>query len=61
VTVGVQPANPSNAVSIRYRVDGRSVQTTSAPLVSNDFQERTQYFRASFPTFWSERRSSTCR
>jgi hypothetical protein len=53
VTVGVRPANPSNAVSVRYRVDGRGVETVSAPLVANDFQRRTQYFRARFPTFWS--------
>ena len=53
VTVGVRPANPSNAVSIRYRVDGGGVETVSAPLVANDFQKRTQYFRATFPTFWS--------
>ena len=52
VTVGVRPANPSNAVSVRYRVDGRGVETVSAPLVTNDFQKRTQYFRAAFPTFW---------
>lgn len=53
VTVGVRPANPSNAVSVRYRVDGRGVETVSAPLVANDFQNRAQYFRAAFPTFWS--------
>ena len=61
VTVGVRPANPSNAVRVRYRVDGRGVETVSAPLVVNDFQKRTQYFRAAFPTFWRARRSSTCR
>jgi hypothetical protein len=53
VTVGVRPASPSNAVSVRYRVDGRGVETVSAPLVANDFQKRTQYFRATFPPFWS--------
>jgi len=53
VTVGVRPANPSNAVSVRYRVDGRGVKTVSAPLVASDFQQRAQYFRATFPTFWS--------
>lgn len=53
VTVGVRPANPSNVVSVRYRVDGRGIETVSAPLVANDFQKRTQYFRATFPTFWS--------
>jgi Protein of unknown function (DUF3237) len=53
VTVGVRPANPSNAVSVRYRVDGKAVETVSATLVANDFQKRTQYFRTAFPTFWS--------
>jgi Protein of unknown function (DUF3237) len=53
VMVGVRPANPSNAVSVRYRVDGRAIEAVSAPLVANDFAERTQYFRATFPTFWS--------
>jgi hypothetical protein len=53
VTVGVRPANPSNAVSVRYRVDGRGVEKVSAPLLANDFQKRTQYFRTTFPTFWS--------
>jgi hypothetical protein len=53
VTVGVRPANPFNAVSVRFRVDGRGVQTVSAPLMTNDFQHQTQYFRATFPTFWS--------
>jgi hypothetical protein len=53
VTVGVRPSNPSNAVSVRYRVDGRGVQMVSAPLVKNDFERGTQYFRATFPTFWS--------
>ena len=56
VTVGVRPANPSNAVNVRYRVDGRVIETVSAPLVTNDVQKRTQYFRATFPTFWSGER-----
>jgi hypothetical protein len=50
VTVAVRPSNLSNAVRVRYRVDGRGVETVSAPLVANDFQKRTQYFRAVFPT-----------
>ncbi|MEX5720835.1 DUF3237 domain-containing protein [Geodermatophilus maliterrae] len=53
VTVGVRPANPSNAVRVRYRVDKQGVETVLAPLVANDFEERVQYFRATFPTFWS--------
>jgi hypothetical protein len=56
VTVGVRPSNPSNAVRIRYRVDGRGVQILSAPLASTDFPNRTQYFTGVFPTFWSGER-----
>src|ERR1700750_2122954 len=52
ITWGFRPANPSNAVSVRYRVDGRGVETVSALLVANDFQKRTQYFRPTFPPFW---------
>lgn len=53
VTVGVRPPNPSNAVVVRYRVDGRDVRTVSAPLLSHDLEKGMQYFRAAFPTFWS--------
>ena len=53
ITVGVRPMNPSNTVRVRYRVDGRAVETISAPLVTTDYAKRTQYFRAMFPTFWS--------
>jgi hypothetical protein len=53
VTVGVRPASPSNAVSLRYRVDGRGAETVSAPRLSRDFVDGAQYFRGTFPTFWS--------
>jgi Protein of unknown function (DUF3237) len=53
VTVGVRPANPANVVCVRYRIDWGAVGVVSAPLVATDFRERTQYFRATFPTFWS--------
>lgn len=53
VTVGVHPPNPSNAVSVRYRVDGRGTETVSAPLVAHDYSAGKQYFKATFPTFWS--------
>lgn len=52
-TVGVRPVNHSNSVSVRYRVDGRSAETVPARLVNTDFANRTQYFRATFPTFWA--------
>src|SRR5829696_7534307 len=51
VTVGVRPANPATAVRLRYRVDGRAVETMPAPLVATEFSRRTQYFRATFPAF----------
>jgi hypothetical protein len=56
VTVGVSPANPSNAVSIQYRVDGGPLRTLPARLVRTDYPRATQYFRATFPDFWSGER-----
>lgn len=56
VTVGVRPANPANAVAVRYRVDGGAVRTVSAPLLSQDLAAGTQYFRATFPPFRSGER-----
>jgi hypothetical protein len=53
VTVGVRPANSANSVRVRYRVDARGVETVPAVLVDTDFASRAQYFRATFPTFWS--------
>jgi hypothetical protein len=53
VTVGVRPPSPSNVVVLRYRVDGRGVRSVAAPLLSQDFDKGVQYFRATFPTFWS--------
>jgi hypothetical protein len=53
VTVGVRPPNPSNAASVRYRVDGRGIETVSAHLVAHDFESGKQYFRATFSDFWS--------
>jgi hypothetical protein len=53
VTVGVRSPNPSNAVFLRYRVDGKGVETVSAPLLLHDFRNKAQYFRGTFPTFWS--------
>jgi hypothetical protein len=55
VTVGVRPARPANAVQVRYRVDGQRPQTIAALRVANDFTRDCQYFRATFPTFWSGR------
>jgi hypothetical protein len=51
VTVGVHPANPSNVVSIRYRVDGGPAQSVPARLVRTDYAVQSQYFTATFPDF----------
>jgi hypothetical protein len=56
VTVGVRPTNPANAVFVRYRVDGQAVRTVSAPLLRQDFGNGIQYFRATFPPFWTGER-----
>jgi uncharacterized protein DUF3237 len=56
VTVGVRPVNQFNTVSVRYRVDGCVAGTISAPLVDTDFAKGAQYFRATFPPFWSGER-----
>src|SRR4051812_4214700 len=53
VTVAVRPARPENAVRVRYRVDHASVQTLPAILTGTDYAEKTQYFKAIFPTLWS--------
>jgi hypothetical protein len=50
ITVGVRPAHPTNAVTVRYRIDGGVVRTTAAsalPVLLNPRGE--QYFRASLP------------
>jgi hypothetical protein len=53
VVIGVKPARPGNAVSVRYRVDGGQVQRRRARLTRTDFERGIQYFRADFPPFWS--------
>ncbi len=51
VTVAVRPASPAVAVRVRYRVDGRTIHTVSAPALRDDLAQRTRYFRARFPPF----------
>jgi hypothetical protein len=53
VTVGAMPSNPSNTVSVRYRVDGGPVQTVHARRTQTDFSRRADYFQASLPNIWS--------
>ena len=52
VTIGVQPPNISNTVTVRYRVDGGPTRTVPALLVRTDYADAKQYFRATFPDLW---------
>src|SRR5262245_61580244 len=56
VTVAVQPASLSNTVSVWYRIDDRLMQTIRAVRSKTDFPRNIDYFRATFPTFWSGER-----
>jgi hypothetical protein len=58
VTVGVEPRNPSNSVSLRYRVDQGPVQTTRAVRVRTNFAQNVEYYRAVFPEFRTGERVS---
>jgi hypothetical protein len=56
VTVAAQPANPSNIVTIRYRVDGGSAHTLRAVRVGGGPAVGVEYHRAVFPEFRSGNR-----
>jgi hypothetical protein len=58
VTVAVQPPNPSNVVSVRYRVDGGSPRTAPGVLLRTDFQRGIEYHRTVLPDFRSGDRVS---
>ncbi|MGA7120138.1 MAG: DUF3237 domain-containing protein [Polyangiaceae bacterium] len=47
--VGVHPANPTNSVQIRYRVDGGLVQTAPGRHVRVDHAQGSEYFIVPFP------------
>uniref|UniRef100_UPI00190EDAE2 neuraminidase-like domain-containing protein n=1 Tax=Calothrix rhizosoleniae TaxID=888997 RepID=UPI00190EDAE2 len=51
VTVGVSPADASNRIEIRYRVNQGETQVITARYVPNKGDRRVQYFRASLPAF----------
>jgi Protein of unknown function (DUF3237) len=51
LVVGVQPANPTNSVSVRFRLDGGAVRTVPGRELRTDYQKRAQYFVVSFPAF----------
>ena len=52
VTVAMRPANPSNAVTIRYRIDDGPVSQLRAVRQPSDGQGDVEYFRATFPDFY---------
>ena len=49
VVVGVHPANPTNAVLVRFRVDGGMEQAVPGRELRTDFARGVQYFAATFP------------
>jgi hypothetical protein len=51
VVVGVYPANPTNAVHVRYRVDGGIVQSAPGRELRIDYAKETQYYLVTFPPF----------
>lgn len=51
LVVGVRPANPTNSVLVRFRVDGGVVQTVPGRELRTDYQRQAQYFAVDFPAF----------
>jgi uncharacterized protein DUF3237 len=49
--VGVHPANATNAVHVRYRVDGGLAQSAPGRHLNTDYANGSQYFVVSFPPF----------
>jgi hypothetical protein len=51
LVVGVHPANPTNSVVVRYRVDGGHVQSVAGRELRTDFERQIQYYAVRFPDF----------
>lgn|GEM_PF-798693 len=51
LVVGVHPANPTNTVLVRYRVDRGVVETASGRELRIDYDRQAQYFLVAFPPF----------
>lgn len=47
--VGAHPANPTNSIVVRYRVDGGIMQSVPGREVRTDHERARQYFSVSFP------------
>ena len=48
IMVGLQPPNPHNLVSGKYRVDGGPIQSLHASQKKTDYSENRQQFEATF-------------
>jgi hypothetical protein len=53
ITIGIQPADASNQVEVRYRVNGGSPSTVPARFYQSEPFRRIQYFRAYLPALRS--------
>ena len=51
LVVGAHPANPTNSIEVRFRVDGGFVQSLPGREVRIDYASKYQYFAVSFPRF----------
>ena len=51
LTVAVQPPNPCNVVTVRYRVDQGPVQSVRGVRLRTDYVRRVEYHRVEFPDF----------
>jgi hypothetical protein len=49
--VAARPANPSNTLTVRYRVDGGIAQTVTGRELRTDYAKDAQYFAVAFPPF----------
>jgi hypothetical protein len=49
IVVGVHPANPSNVVHAKYRLDGGVIQIAPGRLLTTDDAHQSQYFVVPFP------------
>jgi hypothetical protein len=51
LVLGVHPANPTNSVLVRYRVDRGLVQSVAGRELRTDFERQIQYYAVKFPDF----------
>jgi hypothetical protein len=51
LVVGVHPANPTNTLMVRYRVDGGAERIVPGREIRTDYERQAQYFGVTFPDF----------